>query len=68
MGVERVTMVQLAADVVFVAVAGCTLFNVYSVVSMRAGGRVTRLDVRSAVWCAVVALLGVALLVFALAG
>ena len=61
-------MVQIATDVVFAAVAGCTLFNVYSVVSMRAGGRVTRLDVRSAAWCAVVALVGFVLLIFALAG
>jgi hypothetical protein len=61
-------MLQIAADVAFAAVAGCTLFNLYSAITIRAGSRATRLDVRAAAWCAVAALLGFALLIFALSG
>jgi hypothetical protein len=60
-------MLQVAADVVFAALVCCTAFNVYSVVSVRAGG-VTRLDVRAAAWCAMASLVGFALLLFAMAG
>ena len=68
LGLDWIAMQQIATDVVFAAVMGCTAFNVYSVVSVRAGSRVTRVDVRAAAWCAVAALVGFGLLLFALAG
>ncbi len=61
-------VLQIAADVALVAVAGCTLLNMYGVVSVRVGDRVTRLDVRAAAWCAVAAVMGLVLLLIALAG
>ena len=59
---------QVVADVIFAVVAACTLFNTYAAVTARSVGRVTRLDVRLAVWCALAALVGVGLLLLALAG
>lgn len=65
---RTVDTLQLAADVIIVAVVGCTIFNVIGAVGARANGPVTRLDLRLAVWCAVAALAGCLLLWFALAG
>ena len=55
----QVDTLQVVADVVFIALIGCTLANAYSVVSVRAGSRTTRLDVRAAAWCALAALAGI---------
>ena len=63
-----VDALQVVAYVIFAAVAACTLFNTYAAVTARSVGRVTRLDVRLAVWCALAALAGVALLLLTLTG
>ncbi len=59
-------MLQVVEVVVLVPLVLCTAVNAFGAVSVRVpvGGR--RLDTRAAVWCAVVALAGLALLLMAL--
>lgn len=59
-------MLQVVEVVVLVPLVLCTVVNAFGAVSVRVpvGGR--RLDTRTAVWCAVVAVAGLALVLMAL--
>jgi hypothetical protein len=63
-----VDAITVVAYLIFAAVAACTILNLRAIVTPRSVGRVTRVDVRTAAWAGVFALMGVALLVLTLAG